>query len=249
VTSNHPSSQRRGTWTARVHSPCRGIQHHPVRLDRPRRQRRGLWMIMSTHFPYRGSVPLRGTWQRWVGAVVLVGGCWMLAGCQGPVVQSGVEEAPSRRAVVGGAAGVPVSIAIPAVGVDARVVPVGLRADRTMEVPEVDLAGWYQPGPRPGEAGPAVIVGHVDSRRGPAVFFRLGELRPGDRIVVGQQEGPARSFLVERVERRPKADLPVERIWNRTHKPVLRLIACGGSFDRSTGHYRDNVIVYATTSS
>jgi hypothetical protein len=66
------------------------------------------------------------------------------------VVPSGVEEAPSSRAVIGGAAGVPVFIAIPAVGIDARVVPVGLRADRTMEVPEVDLAGWYEPGPRPG---------------------------------------------------------------------------------------------------
>jgi sortase (surface protein transpeptidase) len=139
-----------------------------------------------------------------------------------------------------------VSIEIPAVGVDAPVVPVRLLADRTMEVPAVDQAGWYEPGPRPGEAGPAVIVGHVDSRRGPAVFFRLRELRPGDRIVVGLDGGAARSFLVERVERRPKEDLPVGRIWNRTDRPVLRLITCGGGFDRGTGHYRDNVIVYAT---
>jgi sortase (surface protein transpeptidase) len=140
---------------------------------------------------------------------------------------------------------VPVSIAIPAVGVDARVVPVGLRADRTMEVPGVDLAGWYEPGPRPGEAGPAVLVGHVDSRHGPAVLFRLGELRPGDRVEVGRQGGTARSFVVERVERRPKEALPVERIWDRTRQPVLRLITCGGSFGRSTGHYRDNVVIYA----
>jgi len=140
-----------------------------------------------------------------------------------------------------------VSIEIPAVGVDASVVPVGLLADRTMEVPAVDQAGWYEPGPRPGEAGPAVIVGHVDSRRGPAVFFRPQELRPGDRIVVGLDGGAARSFLVERVERQPKEDLPVGRIWNRTDRPVLRLITCGGSFDRGSGHYRDNVIVNATT--
>jgi sortase (surface protein transpeptidase) len=139
-----------------------------------------------------------------------------------------------------------VSIVVPAAGVDARVVPVGLRVDRTMEVPGVDLAGWYEPGPRPGEAGPAVIVGHVDSRNGPAVFFRLGELRRGDRIVIGQQGGATRSFLVERVERRPKEALPTRRIWNRTRRPVLRLITCGGSFDRSTGHHRDNVIVYAS---
>jgi sortase (surface protein transpeptidase) len=117
-----------------------------------------------------------------------------------------------------------------------------------MEVPAVDLAGWYEPGPRPGEAGPAVIVGHVDSRRGPAVFFRLGQLHRGDRIVVGRAKGPARSSVVERVERRPKQALPTARIWNDTGQPVLRLITCGGSFDRASGHYRDNVIVYASLS-
>jgi sortase (surface protein transpeptidase) len=138
-----------------------------------------------------------------------------------------------------------VSISIPTAGVEAGVVPVGLRPDRTMEVPGVDLAGWYELGPRPGEAGPAVIVGHVDSRSGPAVFFRLGELRRGDRIVIGQVGGVARSFLVERVGRRPKDALPVERIRSRSRRPVLRLITCGGSCDGSTGHYRDNVIVDA----
>jgi sortase (surface protein transpeptidase) len=145
--------------------------------------------------------------------------------------------------------GRPVSIAIPALGVDARVVPVGLRDDGAMEVPGVDLAGWYEPGPRPGEAGPAVLVGHVDSRSGPAVFFRLSELRRGDRIVVGEQGGGGRAFVVDRVERRPKEALPTERIWNRTREPVLRLITCGGSFDRSTGHYRDNIIVFARATS
>jgi sortase (surface protein transpeptidase) len=138
-----------------------------------------------------------------------------------------------------------VSIAIPAAEVEARVVPVGLWPDRTMEVPAVDLAGWYEVGPRPGEAGPAVIVGHVDSRSGPAVFFRLGELRRGDRIVVGQAGGAARSCVVKRVERSAKVALPVERIWNPTRQPLLRLMTCGGSFDRSSGHYRDNVIVFA----
>jgi sortase (surface protein transpeptidase) len=184
---------------------------------------------------------------RWVGLLI---GCLLVSGCQG----AGGEppaEASSTRPVTGERVevGRPVSIAIPAAGVDARVVPVGLRADRTMEVPEVDLAGWYEPGPRPGDAGPAVIVGHVDSRDGPAVFFRLGDLGRGDRIEVGQQGGGARSFVVERVERRPKEALPTERIWNRTSEPVLRLITCGGSFDRSTGHYRDNIIVFAQATS
>ena len=93
------------------------------------------------------------------------------------------------------------------------------------------------------------LPGQPDRDRGPAVFLRLGELRRGDRIVVGLQDGAARSFLVERVERRPRTALPTRRIWNRTRRPVLRLITCGGGFDRSTGHYRDNVIVYARAAS
>ena len=180
------------------------------------------------------------------GCGALLAGCLLLVGCQAPGGGPRPEEpAPTGRAAGTPGASRPVSIQIPAIGVDARVVPVGLGTGRTMEVPAVDLAGWYEPGPRPGEAGPAVLVGHVDSRRGPAVFYRLGQLHRGDRIVVGQAKGPARSFVVERVERRPKQALPVGRIWNDTRRPVLRLITCGGKFDRATGHYRDNVIVYA----
>jgi sortase (surface protein transpeptidase) len=180
------------------------------------------------------------------GAVCVLVACLLASGCQSGGGEPPAEVAAPTHTVTDEKAEVrrPVSIAIPSAGVDARVVPVGLRSDGTMEVPEVDLAGWYEPGPRPGEAGPAVIVGHVDSRDGPAVFFRLGELRRGDRIVVGQGGGD-RSFVVDRVERRPKEELPTERIWNRTSEPVLRLITCGGSFDRSTGHYRDNIIVFA----
>jgi hypothetical protein len=144
---------------------------------------------------------------RWVGGGVgLLIGCLLIGGCQGGSGEPPAEVATSTLPVTDErvAVGRPVSIAIPAAGVDARVVPVGLRADRTMEVPEIDVAGWYEPGPRPGDAGPAVIVGHVDSRDGPAVFFRLGDLRRGDRIEVGWKGGGGRSFVVERVERRPK---------------------------------------------
>jgi hypothetical protein len=216
VTSSHPSSPSKGVRTDPARTPCRGL-----------RGRTGSRML-----------------GRWFG--VLLAGGLVLAGCQRPVVPSEAEAAPATRAAGGQvAAGRPVSITIPAVGVEARVVPVGLRPDRSMEVPETDQAGWYELGPRPGEAGPAVIVGHVDSRSGPAVFFRLGQLRRGDKVVVGQAGGGSRPFLVERVERQAKEALPVERIWNRTNQPVLRLITCGGSFDRSTGHYRDNIIVYA----
>jgi sortase (surface protein transpeptidase) len=159
-------------------------------------------------------------------AGVLLVGCAVLVGCQRPVAHPGNEAATRTRVTSSQVnAGRPASITIPAVGVEARVVPVGLRPDRTMEVPEVGKAGWYEPGPRPGQPGPAVLVGHVDSRSGPAVFFRLHELRRGDRIVVGQAGGGTRSFLVDRVA---KEALPVERIWSRTRQPVLRLITCGG---------------------
>ena len=149
---------------------------------------------------------------------LLVGGCLGAGGAPRAEVTTAIRATPDERTGTGR----PVSIVVPAAGIDARVVPVGLRADRTMEVPGVDLAGWYEPGPRPGQAGPAVIVGHVDSRDGPAVFHRLGELRRGDRIAVGQQGGARRSFVVERVERAPKEALPTERIWNHTREPVLR---------------------------
>jgi sortase (surface protein transpeptidase) len=180
------------------------------------------------------------------GCGALLAGCLLLVGCQASGVGSQpAEPAPPSRVTGTAAGGRPVSLRIPAIGVDARVVPVGLGPGRTMEVPAVDLAGWYELGPRPGAAGPAVIVGHVDSRRGPAVFFRLGQLRRGDRVVVGRARGAPRTFVVDRVERQPKQALPTERIWNPTRRPVLRLITCGGSFDRASGHHRDNVVVYA----
>jgi sortase (surface protein transpeptidase) len=181
-----------------------------------------------------------------LAASLALGACqWTAGGAGAKAAGPPTSEAPRvvRRASR------PMSITIPAAGVDARVVPVGLAADGGMEVPAVDLAGWYRLGPRPGEQGPAVIVGHVDSREGPAVFHRLGQLHQGDRIVVGRERGAAVAFAVERIERVAKESLPVGRVWNRTSQPVLRLITCGGSFDRTTGHYRDNLIVYAKLAS
>jgi sortase (surface protein transpeptidase) len=91
-----------------------------------------------------------------------------------------------------------------------------------------------------------VLIGHVDTRTGPDVFYRLDQLRPGDEILVGQPDGTTTRFLVGRLERHPKTALPTTRIWTRTARPLLRLITCAGSFDRTTGHYRDNLILYAS---
>jgi sortase (surface protein transpeptidase) len=139
----------------------------------------------------------------------------------------------------------PMTITIPSIGVKAGVVGIGLRSDGAMQVPDPDQVGWYKRGPRPGAPGPAVLIGHVDSRTSPAVFYRLRQLRPGDEILVGHRDGSTTRFIVERLERHPKTALPTKRIWTTTSKPLLRLITCGGSFNHATGHYRDNLIVYA----
>jgi len=140
----------------------------------------------------------------------------------------------------------PIGISIPAIDVNAEIVPVGLNADGSMETPDFGLAGWYTEGPKPGEAGAGVIVAHIDSRRGPDVFYRLNDLAPGDEIVVSQADGATRTWRVESREQTDKDALPADRIWTSAPDPVLRLISCGGIFDRSIGHYTDNIIVYAT---
>jgi sortase (surface protein transpeptidase) len=155
--------------------------------------------------------------------------------------QSTIELAPSAPDTVAR----PTWIEVPAIDVDAELVPLGLRDDGAMEVPEEGLAGWYQPGPRPGAPGPAVIAAHVDGDSGPDVFFRLRDLRAGDGIAVTDRKGTPHRFVVVDIEQTPKDALPVERIWSDDEGAVLRLITCGGDFDHSSGHYRDNIIVYA----
>jgi sortase (surface protein transpeptidase) len=139
----------------------------------------------------------------------------------------------------------PMAITIPSIGVKAGIVGVGLQADGAMQLPEPDQVGWYKRGPRPGASGPAVLIGHVDDRTGPDVFYRLRELRPRDEILIRQRDGSTTRFIVGRLERHPKTALPTNRIWPTTSKPLLRLITCGGPFNHATGHYRDNLIVYA----
>jgi sortase (surface protein transpeptidase) len=137
-------------------------------------------------------------------------------------------------------------VEIPTITTRADLVPLGLNPDGSMEVPDFGLAGYYAEGPTPGDPGPAVIAAHVDSYQGPDVFFELRSLRPGDEILVHHADSSTSTFIVESTEQTPKDELPGDRIWNDTDEPVLRLVTCGGSFDRSTGHYRDNVIVYAS---
>jgi Sortase domain len=140
----------------------------------------------------------------------------------------------------------PTSITIPAIGVHAPIVAVGLQANGAMQLPDPGQVGWYRLGPRPGAPGPAVLIGHVDNRTDQDVFYRLRQLRPGDEIFIGQSDGTTTRFLVGRLEQHPKTALPTSRIWTTARRPLLRLITCAGRFNYATHHYRDNLIVYAS---
>jgi sortase (surface protein transpeptidase) len=144
---------------------------------------------------------------------------------------------------------VPERIQISAIKVDAPVVRVGRGRDGELVVPPLSRAGeagWYRNGPAPGQKGPAVIVGHVDSKSGPGVFYRLGGLKPGMDVRIVRSDGTAPVFRVRRIQRVPKKDFPTDGVYGPTNGPALRLITCGGRFDAARGHYTDNVIVYAS---
>ena len=140
----------------------------------------------------------------------------------------------------------PVRLAIPAIGVSAPIIPLRLNEDGTTQTPDnVTDTGWFAPGPEPGEQGAALIIGHVDSYRGPGVFYHLRALQRGDLITVVSRDRRRLRFVVTGSEQAPKNHFPTRLVFARTKRPALRLVTCGGSFDRSTGHYVDNYIVFA----
>jgi sortase (surface protein transpeptidase) len=145
---------------------------------------------------------------------------------------------------------VPVRLRIPKIQVTTSLEPLDRTPDGTVEVPnQPDLAGWYAPGPRPGDPGSAVILGHVDDHHAPAVFYRLRELRPGDQLTVTRADGSAVRFVVQRIQQYPKDRFPTDDVYYPTLRSTLRLITCGGQFDPADGHYKSNIIVFATTKS
>ena len=145
-----------------------------------------------------------------------------------------------------GAGSPPVRLVIPAIGVATRLVRLGLEADGAMAVPaDFGRAGWFAEGPAPGQVGPAVIAGHVDSRTGPAVFYRLRELRPGQAVLVERADGTRLRFVVEQARSYPKASFPTADVFGPVPSAALRLITCAGDFDRARGSYRDNLVVFA----
>jgi sortase (surface protein transpeptidase) len=142
----------------------------------------------------------------------------------------------------------PVALDVPSIGVHSgTLVPLEVGTDGVLPAPaDHALPGWHTRGPAPGQLGPAVIAGHVDGPSGPAVFYRLGDLAVGDLVQVTRRDGTIATFEVDAVERYAKDAFPTSRVYgNTTDRAELRLITCGGEFDRTTGHYVDNVVAFA----
>ena len=144
----------------------------------------------------------------------------------------------------------PVAVSIPAIGVRSSLLHLGLNADGTIQVPSLyDLpmeAAWYKYSVTPGEIGSSVIEGHVDTLHGPAVFYRLGALRPGNTVDVTLADGVTAVFRVTGVRGYAKVDFPTKTIYGAASYAALRLITCGGAFDFSTGHYLSSTVVFAS---
>lgn len=144
----------------------------------------------------------------------------------------------------------PKTLTIASIGVRTVVNPIGLNPDGTLAVPvpgpRYDQAAWYTGSPTPGQLGPAIIEGHVDSAAaGPSVFFKLGAVKVGDEVRVTRTDGSVAVFAVNAVRRFPKDNFPTAQVYGNTEQAALRIITCGGTFDGRSGHYRDNIVVFA----
>ena len=204
-------------------------------------------------------VSLRARLAGMAGVLLIIGG----------IVAAGVtfvsqQHAPQPSAAASGAVGpagqgpslprsVPVAVDIPAIGVTSKLLHLGLNADGTVQVPSLvtsaSEAAWYKYSATPGQIGASVIEGHVDSNQGPAVFYRLGALRPGDTIDVTLADGITAIFRVTGVREYAKSNFPAKAIYGTTNYAALRLITCGGVFDYATGHYLSSTVVFASLTS
>ncbi len=156
--------------------------------------------------------------------------------------------APKPEAPKGLSHSEPTHISIPSVGIDSDIMVVGRNDDGTMQTPPlfVNITGWYKYSPTPGEIGPSVIVGHIDTYKGPSVFWRLGQLQPGDIVAVTRKDGVVVKFRVEALKQFEQNDFPTAEVYGNLDHAGLRLITCGGTFNRATGHYSQNTVVFAS---
>jgi sortase (surface protein transpeptidase) len=141
----------------------------------------------------------------------------------------------------------PIELQIPIIGISTSLTQIGKNKNGTMEVPKsYQKAGWYKYSPTPGEQGPAIIAGHVDSFKGPAVFWRLSQLTPGQVIEIKRADGQMVKFKVSKVKQYNQDNFATDEVYGDIDHPGLRLITCGGRFSLAKGNYSHNTVVYAT---
>jgi hypothetical protein len=175
---------------------------------------------------------------------LLTSGCAGTSAAAPPASTATVVAAPSLPAVL--AASRPVRVQIPAIGVDTELMDLGLQADGSLEVPATGFpAGWFTGAPTPGERGPAVIAGHVDWGGAPGVFAQLRDVAVGDEIDVVREDGSTAVFRVHEVGQYAKDAFPTAAVYGDLDHAGLRLITCGGDFDRAAQSYVDNTVVFA----
>jgi hypothetical protein len=196
-----------------------------------------------------------------MAGVLLIAGGAAAVGVVAISQQHAPQASPAAAGATGPSAGrgpslrrsVPVSVSIPAIGVHTRLLRLGVNPDGTMQVPSLStqpgLAAWYRYSVTPGQIGASVLEGHVDTYHGAAVFYRLGALRPGNRIAVTLADGVTAIFRVTGVRRYLKSVFPAKAIYGGARFAALRLITCGGAFDDATRHYLGSTVVFASLTS
>lgn len=146
------------------------------------------------------------------------------------------------------AASTPTHVSVPSISADSSLVPTGLQPDGTLEVPPVSQpmqASWFDKSPTPGQVGPSIILGHINGNGHPGIFANLSKVVAGAQVIVDRADGQRAIFQVSRVDTIPKSSFPTDQVYNDTPNPQLRLITCGGQYDRANRNYLSNVIVYA----
>lgn len=171
-----------------------------------------------------------------------------LTSAPAPVTAPTAAATPTVEPTITATGSTPIRITVPAIGVDANIIQLGLNKDKTVQVPalsEVREAGWYKYSPVPGAVGPSIILGHIDSAEyGAGVFFKLGEVKKGNMVTVLRADHMLATFSVTSVAEYAKTAFPTSTVYGNTSGPALRLITCGGRFDSKTGSYLDNIVVF-----
>jgi Sortase domain len=255
-------------YATRLGQPAEGTLGTAALAEPDWRRIAGLRVVMSwpqtgyTALPVRRSTGLRARFAGVAGVLLILGGTGAIV-----AAVSAQVHAPQPAAAAAGATGplsgrargpwvqrsLPVSIEIPAIGVKSQLLHLGVSSDGTIQVPSLNVtpgeAAWYKYSATPGQIGVSVIEGHVDTYQGPAVFFRLGSLRPGDAVEVTLADGITTVFRITGVRQYLKSEFPAKTIYRATRYAALRLITCGGVFDYATGHYLSSTVVYASLAS